>query len=40
MNMQGGAQLFEMARDAAQDKKVQKYLETSIVALIKDLKLK
>jgi hypothetical protein len=40
MNMQGGAQLFEMARDAAQDKKVQKYLQTSIVALIKDLKLK
>ena len=40
MNMQGGSQLFEMARDAAQDKKVQKYLQTSIVALIKDLKLK
>jgi hypothetical protein len=40
MNMKGGAQVFEMARDAAQDKKVQKYLQTSIVALIKDLKLK
>jgi hypothetical protein len=39
MNMHGGAQLFEVAREATQDRKVQKYLEEGITRLIKDLKL-
>jgi hypothetical protein len=39
MNMRGGAQVFETAREAAQDQKVQKYLKQGIQALIKDLKL-
>jgi hypothetical protein len=39
MNMNGGAQLFEVAREATQDRKVQKYLEQGITRLIKDLKL-
>ena len=39
MNMRGGAQVFETAREAAQDQKVQKYLKEGIQALIKDLKL-
>jgi len=39
MNMRGGAQLFEMAKEANQDQKVQKYLKEGIQALIKDLKL-
>lgn len=39
MNMRGGAQVFEMAREATQDQKVQKYLKQGIVSLIKDLKL-
>ncbi len=39
MNMRGGAQLFEVAREATQDRKVQKYLEEGITRLIKDLKL-
>ena len=40
MNMNGGAHIFEMAREAGQDKKVQKYLQEGILKLIKDLKLK
>jgi hypothetical protein len=40
MNMRGGAQLFEMAREASQDQKVQKYVEQGVMRLIKDLKLK
>ena len=39
MNMRGGMQVFETAREAAQDQKVQKYLEEGIKRLIKDLKL-
>ena len=39
MNMRGGAKVFETAREAAQDQKVQKYLKEGIAALIKDLKL-
>jgi Prohead core protein serine protease len=39
MNMRGGAQLFEMAREASQDQKVQKYVEQGIKRLIKDLKI-
>jgi len=39
MNMRGGQQVFETAREAAQDQKVQKYLKQGIQALIKDLKL-
>ena len=38
MNMRGGSQLFEMARDASQDQKVQKYLQSEVLRLIKDLK--
>jgi len=39
MNMRGGMQVFEAAREAAQDQKVQKYLKQGIIGLIKDLKL-
>jgi hypothetical protein len=39
MNMKGGAQLFEMAREANQDQRVQKYVQQGITAFIKDLKL-
>ena len=39
MNMRGGAQLFEMAREASQDQKVQKYVQEGITRLIKDLKI-
>jgi hypothetical protein len=39
MNMRGGMQVFETAREAAQDQKVQKYLKEGIQALIKDLKI-
>ena len=39
MNMKGGNQLFEMAREATQDQKVQKYVEEGIKRLIKDLKI-
>jgi len=39
MNMRGGAQLFEVAREASQNQKVQKYLEQGIKNLIKDLKI-
>jgi hypothetical protein len=39
MNMRGGAQLFEMAREANQDQKVQKYVQEGIKRLIQDLKL-
>ena len=38
MNMRGGAQIFEMARDASQDQKVQKYLREAVTRFIKDLK--
>ena len=39
MNMRGGQQVFEMARDAGTDQRVQKYLKEAVVRLIKDLKL-
>ena len=39
MNMRGGMQVFETAREAAQDQRVQKYLKQGIEALFKDLKL-
>jgi hypothetical protein len=38
MNMRGGNQIFEMARDATQDQKVQKYMKEAVTRLIKDLK--
>lgn len=40
MNMRGGAQAFEIAREASQDQKVQKYLREQVTRLIKELKLK
>jgi hypothetical protein len=40
MNMRGGQQVFEMARDATHDQRVQKYLKEEVIRLIKDLKLK
>jgi hypothetical protein len=39
MNMRGGAKVFETAREAAQDQKVQKYLKEAVKGFIKDLKL-
>jgi hypothetical protein len=39
MNMRGGTQVFEMARDATQDQRVQKYLKEAVTRLIKDLKI-
>jgi len=39
MNMRGGSQVFEMAREASQDQRVQKYLKEAVKGLIKDLKL-
>jgi len=39
-NMNGGHKVFEMAREAGSDQKVQKYLKEQVVRLIKDLKLK
>jgi hypothetical protein len=41
LNMQGGHRIIENARgfDAAQDKRVQKYLRESVLRLIKDLKI-
>jgi hypothetical protein len=39
LNMKGGAQVFEMARDASTDQRVQKYMKEAVVRLIKDLKL-
>jgi hypothetical protein len=40
MNMRGGAKVFEMARDASADQRVQKYLKEQVIRLIKDLKIK
>jgi hypothetical protein len=39
MNMRGGQQVFEMAREAKQNQKVQKYLQEEVKRLIKDLKI-
>ena len=38
MNMNGGAQLFGIAKDASQDQRVQKYLKEAITGFIKELK--
>jgi hypothetical protein len=40
MNMRHGHRVLDVARDATQDQKVQKYLKEGITRLIKDLKLK
>ena len=40
MNMRGGAKVFEMAKEASADQKVQKYLREQVTRLIKDLKIK
>jgi hypothetical protein len=40
MNMRGGAKVFEMAKEASADQKVQKYLKEQVTRLIKDLKIK
>lgn len=40
MNMRGGAKVFEMAKEASADQKVQKYLKEHVTRLIKDLKIK
>jgi len=40
MNMKGGHKVFEMAREAGADQKVQKYLKEAVTSLIKELKLK
>jgi len=40
MNMRGGQQLLNMSGDATVDNKVNKYLKTEIVKLIKDLKIR
>jgi hypothetical protein len=39
MNMRGGQKLYNMAKDASTDQRVQKYLEKAVVQLINDLKL-
>ncbi len=39
MNMRGVNQIFEMARDATQDQKVQKYMKEAMTRFIKDLKI-
>lgn len=40
MNMKGGSKVFEMAREASADSKVQKYLKEAVTQLIKELKIK
>jgi hypothetical protein len=40
MNMRGGSKVFELAREASADQKVQKYLTQAVKSLIKDLKIK
>jgi len=39
MNMKGGSKVFEMAKEASADQKVQKYLREAVKGLIKDLKI-
>lgn len=39
MNMRGGNKIFEMAKDATQDQRVQKYLKEAMTGFIKDLKI-
>lgn len=38
LNHNGGSQIFEMAREASQDQRVQKYLKEAITGFIKELK--
>lgn len=40
MNMRGGHKVFEMAKEASADQRVQKYLKQAVTSLIKDLKIK
>lgn len=40
MNMKGGAKMFELAKEASVDAKVQKYLKEQINGFIKELKIK
>jgi hypothetical protein len=40
MNMQNGQRVLEIAKDATQNQRVQKYLKEEVTRLIKDLKLK
>jgi hypothetical protein len=39
MNMKYGHKMFEMAKEAGEDNKVQRYLKSEITKLIKDLKI-
>jgi len=39
MNMRGGSKVFELATEASQDRKVQKYLKESLTGFIKELKI-
>jgi hypothetical protein len=39
MNMKYGHRLLQVARDAGQDNKVQKYLKSEVIKLIRDLKI-
>jgi hypothetical protein len=39
MNMKYGHRLLEVAREAGEDDKVQRYLKREVVKLIKDLKI-
>ena len=39
LNMRGGHKVLEMARDASNDAKVQKYLKEEMIRLIRDLKI-
>ena len=40
LNMRGGHKVFEMAREAGADQRIQKYLASEVTRLIKDLKIK
>jgi len=40
LNMKHGHRLFDVAKEASQDNKVQRYLKTEVVKLINDLKLR
>jgi hypothetical protein len=39
MNMKYGHRLLEIAREAGEDSKVQRYLKNEVVKLIRDLKI-
>ena len=39
LNMRGGHRILEMAKEAGSDNKVQRYLKTEVMRLIKDLKI-